>query len=117
MQLTRKKIGTCLLLSAEEPVLMRDNIASLRNVVEETLKDGVLHIALEFPLDSFFNTDAIGMLVRCAYMITDQGGRMTFVGPNDQLCSIMRDFDLYSVIGVVQTVDELSDSDASLASR
>jgi hypothetical protein len=81
--------------------------AELKPHLEEAMRVGRKHIALEFTRDSVLLSRFFPLLRECAVRVSATGGSLSIIAPNGQILEMLRVFGGDEALSVVSSEEEL----------
>jgi hypothetical protein len=85
---TRERDGF-LVVGITENITMFSNIGDVKDYILDLIEKGTLYIAISFPLDAYFSSRSIAVVVTCNERLRDVGGMLVIIQPNDQILGLL----------------------------
>lgn len=96
-------------VEVREKITMFSNIVELRDIVSDFVEQGTLKVAVQFPVDSYFSSRSIAVVVTCNERIRDGGGTFVIIQPNEQIRSLLVSLGIEDRFVTCDSVDYLVD--------
>ena len=99
--------GNYQVIKIHEALHLTSNIDKLVDIIDDSLKKGILNIAIHFCDDSYLCSRTGAVLVRCWETIKDHNGIMAFVNVNRDIRDFLAVIDMESLIKIYSSEDEV----------
>lgn len=107
MKLKLSSKGKYKIVTIYDPLKVISDLAELKKIIENFLKDGEKFIAVNFADASYLYSGAISVLILCYRMIRDQGGNLCIVEPHKRILELLMQINIDSLIDICHDEDDL----------
>ncbi len=109
MQCEISSHGKYRVVEINEVLSTNSNLTDLVPIIEELLRENVLHIGIRFREGSFFTSRTGAIIINCWEMVRRKHGSLTLIEPGYDIRHFFLVLELHNEIPMVDSLEELEE--------
>ena len=95
------------IIDIKDNVGLNTDLSELKTIVKQYLQENEKNFAFSFTDQSYLSAKSVETVIGCFEMIQEKEGEVAIIHPNEDILSIVRIFNLRSIIKIFNSKEEL----------
>ena len=107
MNIETKTVGTYTVIIIHDPLKVIADLSEFKAEIEKRLALGEKNVAVNFSDATYLYSGALSVLVTCYRMISEKGGNLCILEPQQRILELLIQMNIDSLIDVYKSEEEL----------